>query len=72
MVRDGEKALHCFLTQARSRGKGDTVESHLVYLACQNAATIYELSHSTGAIDDDFFVALQEEIGRELKLMELE
>jgi transposase len=72
VVRDGEKALHCFLTQARSRGKGDTVESHLVYLACQNAATIYELSHSTGAIDDDFFAALQEEIGRELKLMELE
>ena len=72
VVSDGEKALHCFLTQARSRGKKDAVESHQVYLACQNAATIYELSRSTGSIDDDFFAALQEEIGRELKLMEVE
>lgn len=72
VVRDGEKALHNALTRAKSRGKGDTVESHQVYLACQNAATIYKLSHSTGSIDDDFFAALQEEIARELKLMEVE
>ena len=71
VVRDGEKALHRALTRARSRRKGDAVESHQVYLACQDVATIYQLSHAAGTIDDDFFAALQEEIGRELRLMEV-
>ena len=44
----------------------------MLYLACQSVATIYELSRSAGTIDDDFFAALQEEIDRELKLMEVE
>ena len=34
--------------------------------------SIYEKSRSTGAIDDDFFADLQEEIGREIRLMEIE
>jgi transposase len=72
VVRDGEKALHRFLTLARSPRKGDAVESHKVYLACKGVATIYTLSHSAGTINDDFFAALQEEIGRELRLMETE
>jgi hypothetical protein len=59
VVRAGEKALHTFLTKARLRGKGDAVESHLVYLACQDAATLYKLSSSVGTIDEDFFSALQ-------------
>jgi transposase len=71
VVRAGEKALHTFLTKARLRGKGDAVESHLVYLACQDAATLYNLSSSVGTIDEDFFSALQEEISRELRLMEV-
>jgi transposase len=72
VVRDGEKALHRFLTLARSPRKGDSMESHMVYLACKGVATIYDLSHSAGTINDDFFTALQEEIGRELRLMEAE
>jgi len=33
------------------RDKKDTVESHLVYLACQNTATLYELSSSTEVVN---------------------
>jgi transposase len=44
----------------------------MVYLACKGVATIYELSRPIGTINDDFFTALQEEIGRELRLMEVE
>ena len=72
VVSDGEKALHRFLTLARSPRKGDAMESHMVYLACKGVATIYELSLSAGTINDDFFTALQEEIGREIRLMEAE
>ena len=72
VVSDGEKALHRFLTMARSPRKGDVAESHMVYLACKGVATIYELSLSTGTINDDFFAALQEEIGREIRLMDAE
>jgi transposase len=72
VARDGEKALDRFLTRTRFRRKEDAEESHTVYLTCKVAATIYEKSRSTGAIDDDFFEALQDEIDRELRLMEIE
>jgi len=72
IARAGEKALDRFLTRARFRGKEDAEESRMVYLTCKMAATIYEKSRSTGAIDDDFFAALQDEIARELRLMEAE
>jgi transposase len=71
VVHSGEKALHAFLTKARRQGKADRVESHLVYLACQDAATLYKLSSPVGTIDEDFFAALQDEISRELRLMEM-
>jgi len=66
----GEEALHAFLSQASARGKGDMAESHQVYLACQNAAALYELSRGAGSINEDFFADLQDEIARELRLME--
>ena len=72
VARSSEKALDRFLTRARFRKKEDAEESHTVYLTCKMAATIYEKSRSIGAIDDDFFEALQDEIGRELRLMETE
>jgi transposase len=72
VVRAGEKALHHFLTQARVRGKKEVNESHWVYRACQNIATIYEMSSSSGVVDDDFFADFQDEIARELRLMEVE
>ena len=72
IVRDGEKILDRFLTNARYRRQKDAVESHSVYMACQAAATIYQRSQEAGMIDDDFFAALQEEIVHELRLMEAE
>ncbi len=72
VIRDGEKALDLFLTSARYRHQKDANESHMVYVACRAAAMIYERSRAAGMIDDDFFAALQEEIGRELRLMDAE
>jgi len=72
VVHDGEKALHRFLAQARVRGKKETNESQWVYQSCQKVAIVYEMSRSSGAVDDDFFTDLQDEIARELRLMEIE
>jgi len=73
VIRAGEKALHTFLTKARRHCKIDaSVESHGIYLACREVATLYKASSSVGTIDDDFFSALQDEISRELRLMEIE
>ena len=73
VVRSGEKALCAFLTKARRHCKIEaSVESHGVYLACREVATLYKASSSVGTIDDDFFSALQDEISRELRLMEIE
>jgi len=72
VVRGGEEALHQFLAEARVRGKKQTNESHWLYRACQQVATVYEMSRSSGAVDDDFFADLQDEIARELRLMEME
>ena len=72
VVHHGEKALCAFLTKARKHCKVDAfTESHAVYLACQEAAMLYKASSPVGMINDDFFSALQEEISRELKLMEM-
>jgi len=72
VAHDGEKALHSFLVRARHRNKTDKEESHRIYLACQSAADLYELSSRAEAVDDEFFSVFQEEIERELRLMELE
>jgi transposase len=72
VVRDGEKALHQLLARARARGKKKTNESHWLYRACQKVAIVYEMSRSSGTVDDDFFTDLQDEIARELRLMEIE
>jgi transposase len=69
---DGEKALHSFLTKTRHRNKTDKAESYRVFLACQSAADLYRLSSRAEAVDDEFFSVFQEEIERELRLLELE
>lgn len=68
VVRDGEEALHSFLTQAKSQNKEERAESYLVYRACQNALSLVELCRAAGSTDEDFFVDLQDEIDRELRL----
>jgi transposase len=70
-IREGEGALNTFLAKAKPRGKKDKVECHRVYLACQNAAALCELSSSAGVVNDDFFAYLQEEIACEIRLMEI-
>jgi transposase len=72
-IRYGEKALHSFLAKARKHSKLDPfAESHAVYLACKELATLYLASSSVGMVDNDFFKTLQDEVARELRLMELE
>ncbi|MBI2858592.1 MAG: hypothetical protein HYX90_05890 [Chloroflexi bacterium] len=73
VVRRGEKALHAFLSKTRRHCKIDPLEeSHGVYLACRDAADLYKLSDSVEMIVKDFLVALQKEISRELRIMEME
>jgi len=72
VVRAGEEALHTFLTEVAPRNKGSLVETHQVYMACQSAAAIYEASMTAGAVNEDSFADLQEEVACELRLMEAE
>jgi transposase len=72
VLRDGEESLHAFLHKASRRGKGSKTESHLVFLACKSVVSLYQLSQSVETIDEEFFTELQEEVARELRLMEIE
>jgi len=73
VVRNGEKSLCAFLTKARRHCRVEaSVESHGIYLACRETAALYKASSSVETIDDDFFSALQDEVSRELRLMEIE
>ena len=67
VVRDGEKALHAYLSKASSRSN---VQTHQVFLACQSVATVCQLSTATGTLNEEFFTELQDEVARELRLME--
>jgi len=71
VVHDGESALRTFLGRAASR-KGSKVESLLVFQACQSMVALYEQSRQVETVNEDFFVELQEEVARELRLMETE
>jgi transposase len=72
IIRDGEKALHAFFTKVPSRRKASLEETHRVYKACQDAVSLYELSMQAEMINEGFFADLQDEIARELRLMEAE
>jgi len=73
VVRSGEKALCAFLSKSRKHCRIEaSVESHGVYLVCREVAALYKASSSIKTIDNDFFSALQDEISRELRLMEIE
>jgi len=72
VIRAGEEALHRFLTQAKHGNRGGRTESHLVYRACQNVLALQKLCAAVGMLNEDFFVDLQDEIDRELRLMEAE
>jgi len=72
VVQDGEEALHTSLNKARPKSKGGRAESYSVYGACQNVVALGELCQKAGALNEDFFVDFQNEIDRELRLMEAE
>ena len=72
VVREGEEALHAYLSKACPRSKWSRAETHLVFLACHSVADVCELSRSAGTVNEEFFTDLQDEIARELRLMESE
>jgi transposase len=72
VVRDGEEALHAFLSKASPRSKWSRAETQLVFLACQSVASVCELSRPADTVSEEFFLNLQDEIARELRLMEVE
>jgi transposase len=72
VVRDGEEALHAYLSKASPRGKWSRAQTQVVFLACQSVAAVCELSRPAGTVNEEFFLDLQDEIARELRLMEAE
>ena len=72
VVREGEEALHAFLSKASPRSKWSRAETQLVFLACQSVASVCELSRPADTVSEEFFLNLQDEIARELRLMEAE
>ena len=70
VVRDGEDALHTYLIKASHRSKWSKTQTREVFLACQNVATVCELSGLVGTVNEDFFIELQDEIARELRMLE--
>jgi hypothetical protein len=72
VVRDGEKALSIFLSKASCRDKGIREESHQIFQACQAVADICKVAEPATTINEEFFMELQDEMARELRLMETE
>jgi transposase len=70
VVKDGEDALHAYLRKASNRSKWSRAQTRDVFLACQSVATVCELSRSTGTVNEEFFTDLQDEIARELRMLE--
>ena len=70
VVREGEEALHAFLSKASPRSKWSRAETREVFLACQSVATVCELSGQAGTVNEEFFTNLQDEIARELRMLE--
>jgi transposase len=72
VVRDGEEALHAYLSKASPRSKWSKVQTRQVFLACQSVAAVCELSTAARTVNEEFFAELQDEIARELRLMEVD
>ena len=72
VIRAGEQALHRFLAESKPGSRGRRAESHLVYQACQSVLALQKLCATAGMLNEEFFVELQDEIDRELRLMEAE
>jgi transposase len=67
VVRDGEAALQAHLSKTSPRSN---VQPRQVFLACQSVAAVCQLSTAAGTLNEEFFSELQDEVARELRLME--
>jgi len=67
VVRDGEAALQAHLSKTSPRSN---VQTRQVFLACQSVAAVGQLSTAAGTLNEEFFSELQDEVARELRLME--
>jgi len=72
VVREGEEALHAYLSKASPRSRWSRVQTRQVFLACQSVAAVCELSAAAGTVNEEFFLNLQDEIARELRMMEMD
>jgi transposase len=72
VVRDGEKALFNFLSKAASREKIRQAESHRIFQACQAVADVCKGAEQAATINEELYTELQDEIAREMRLMETE
>jgi len=70
VVRGGEDALHAYLSKASNRSKWSRAQTRDVFGACQSVATVCELSGSAKTVNEEFFTDLQDEIARELRMLE--
>ncbi|MBN1369332.1 MAG: IS110 family transposase [Dehalococcoidaceae bacterium] len=72
VAREGEEALQVFFNAVKTDPRAKRVENRLVYQACMQILALQKLCAATGMLNEDSFVALQDEIDRELRLMETE
>jgi len=72
VIQEGEEALHSCLSQAGYRGSWTKENTRMVFLACQGIATVCKQSDAAGTISEEFFIELQDEIARELRILEFE
>jgi transposase len=70
VVRGGEDTLHTYLCKASNRDKWSRSQTREVFLACQSVATVCELSRPAGTVNEAFFTDLQDEVARELRMLE--
>ena len=70
VVRDGEDVLHACLSKASNQSRWTKSQTREVFTACQSIATVCELAESVGTVNEEFYVDLQDEIARELRMLE--
>jgi transposase len=67
VIREGEECLNVYLSKY---GRHNKEHSNQVFLACQNIVSICETAGTPGTLDEGFYVELQDEVARELRLLE--
>ncbi len=71
VVREGEASLHKYLSKAVHGNRWSKAETKAVYFVCQDLVTLCESSGKTRTMNENFYLELQDEIAREIRLMEM-